>query len=365
MYGHTAIAFKQALVLGLLTVVVAASPLGSLAQDATPGATVASRPTVIASDLTNPRGFTWGPDGTLYVALAGTGGLTAGIARIDNGCPTALVEGFPSAGVVFGGLTGMADVAFLDGALYALAGGGDSGSGQTPNGVYRVEVDGQTTLVADISAFIKADPIPQPHPPDYDPDGVPYALIAHGDGFLVSEGNGGELLRATLDGTVTRVADLSAGHPVPTGLVVDASGNAYVAHFTVAPYLDGTAKVVKIGVDGSVVDYWTGLTTITALAFGPDGALYALEMSTGNTLDPPFIRPNTGKVVRRTGPATAADVVTALPFPAAMDFGPDGALYLGSPAIGANAGEGSIVRLELPSSGTLTFEPPTTAAPSC
>ena len=29
---------------------------------------------IIAGGLTNPRGFTWGEDGTLYVALAGTGG---------------------------------------------------------------------------------------------------------------------------------------------------------------------------------------------------------------------------------------------------------------------------------------------------
>ena len=44
-------------------------------EDATPAA--AGVPlTVVANGLTNPRGFTWGPDGTLYLALAGKGGET-------------------------------------------------------------------------------------------------------------------------------------------------------------------------------------------------------------------------------------------------------------------------------------------------
>src|SRR5262245_44450001 len=50
------------------------APLGVQAQDATP---VPGPPgTVVASGLTNPRGFVWGPDGALYVALAGSGGTT-------------------------------------------------------------------------------------------------------------------------------------------------------------------------------------------------------------------------------------------------------------------------------------------------
>src|SRR3954465_13214631 len=40
-----------------------------LAQDASPVASSTATP--IATGLTTPRGFVWGPDGSLYVALAG------------------------------------------------------------------------------------------------------------------------------------------------------------------------------------------------------------------------------------------------------------------------------------------------------
>ena len=104
-------------ILGVLfasTLLLLASPLWAVAQDATPTATEG---TVVASGLTNPRGFTWGADGTLYVALAGSGGSTdatedaptteilgpflggpsAAVARIENGCPVTVVTGLPSA----------------------------------------------------------------------------------------------------------------------------------------------------------------------------------------------------------------------------------------------------------------------------
>ena len=48
-----------------------ASPTASLA---TAAPLAAATPTVFATGLRFPRGFTWGPDGSLYVAEAGSGG---------------------------------------------------------------------------------------------------------------------------------------------------------------------------------------------------------------------------------------------------------------------------------------------------
>src|SRR5215204_3613862 len=42
----------------------------------------AGTPPVVASGLTNPRGFTWGADGTLYVALAGNGGTSPAVGEL-------------------------------------------------------------------------------------------------------------------------------------------------------------------------------------------------------------------------------------------------------------------------------------------
>ena len=106
-----------------------AVPLSSRAQGATPAATGSL--TVVASGLTNPRGFGWGADGTLYLTQAGHGGdthiaagpgftvdsgLSGSIVTVAGGCVTPVVQGLVStlweeATWVFG----VMDVAVLDG----------------------------------------------------------------------------------------------------------------------------------------------------------------------------------------------------------------------------------------------------------
>src|SRR5690348_14218505 len=103
----------------LLVVLLRPGSYATSAQPATPAASpVASGAgaSVVASGLTNPRGLAWDASGTLYVALAGTGGpvpavvqspaakargpfkggLTAGVAKIVNGCPVIVAGHLPS-----------------------------------------------------------------------------------------------------------------------------------------------------------------------------------------------------------------------------------------------------------------------------
>ena len=345
----------------LLLAADSAAPTGATPGPATPpGGAVA----VVAADLANPRGLAFGPDGTLAVALAGQPGPNAGVAAVENGCPTVVAGGLPAYRIVFGGVTGVADVAYQDGRLYALLSGGDIDRGGMPNGLYRIEDDGGVTLVADVSAFIRDHPVAE-RPRDYDTDGQPYAMLPMGDAFWVTEGNSNQVLRLGLDGTVTRVADLSRGHPIPTGIAPAPNGGAYVAFFTHGPYEEGAAEVVAVGPDGSVEEVWTGLTLVTGLAVGPDGALYALEMATGiDPDDPASIAPGSGRVVRRTGPDTAEDVVTGLALPAAMEVGPDGALYVAGPTFGADEGQGTILRVDLATEQPIAV-PTDFSPPSC
>jgi hypothetical protein len=301
---------------------------------------------VVAGGLVNPRGFAFDRDGGIVVALAGRVGGTAGVAAIVAGCPRTLVEGVPTSQVVFAAPVGVADVAFLNGDLYALVAGGDIDRGAAVNGLYRVEADGELALVADVSSFIRDNPVAAV-PGDYDTDGQPYAMLPDGDGFLITEGNSNQLLRATLDGGVTRIADLSRGHPIPTGIAPAPDGGVYVGYFSVAPYDEGTTKVVRVARDGTVTDVWTGLSLIMALAVDAAGGLYALEMATGYGDDGGDIGPGTGRLVRQTAPDGLEVVATGLSLPSAMEFGPDGALYVASPAFGADGGEGTIVRLDV------------------
>ena len=374
MRCRTPLAAVLALACGvLLGAASLTAPLAARAQDATPateGMPTGGLP-VVAAGLANPRGMVWGEDGTMYVALAGSGGDTPGVpetppplgpfmggptasvVQVEDGCPVAVADGLPSTRDGTGGVTGAADVAILGGQLYALVAGGSEalGNPDTTNGVYQVNADGTTALLADLSAWLLANPpdvAGWTAPPEGFPNpGNPYAMVTDEDtGVLwVVDAVNSLVLTVGADGTVTLAGDLSEGHPVLTGIAVAPEGGVYVANLTPAPFPEGDARVVHVDADGTVEEVWTGLTTVTGLVVGPDDELYALEMSTGNTEEPPFLQPGTGRVVRQTGPDELAEVATGLLFPVALDVGPDDALYVGLPALGADAGTGMIIRL--------------------
>jgi hypothetical protein len=348
-------AISRSLALGMSIAVAAVGISATIvAQDETTDDTGI---TTIASGLTNPRGFGWSPDGSLYLAQAGWGGdnhvamvegftvdngLTASVSMVADGCATPVAVGLPSAlWEEAGWIWGAMDVAFLGDDAYALL----SGAGPTwfspssASGVYRLNGDGTMTLVGNVSAWLPDNP-PAEIPFDYSSDGSLFDLEAAGDALLLSEAVGGQLLRISPGGEITSVADLSAGHDVPTGIAVDAEGNAYVGHETAAPYVDGASKVVKVTPDGTVSDEWTGLTVVTDVALGPDGALYATELATGFSGETAMMPEGSGRIVRQTGPDTSEVVVSNLAYPVNIDFDPDGKLVIGGPAFGPDAGVG-------------------------
>lgn len=353
--------------LGLIVVLlISFAPLAARGQGATPAAgALPAGVTVVASGLTNPRGFTWDADGALFLALAGTGGpnqviaegtpypffggKTSSIVRVEGGCTVPVVDGLASfLWTDPGWIWGVMDVAFLDGQLYALLGGGgaDTGQPESPNGVYRVNDDGSTDLVADLSAWFRENP-PAETPWDYGADGSLFDLEAGTDRLWISEAVGGRLLTVTPDGQIELIADLSRRHMVPTGVALAPDGGAYVSHETVVPFPDGAVTVIHVALDGTVTDHWSGLTAGTDLVMGPDGVLYGAEMATGNSDEPPYLSPGTGRIVRQTGPDSLEPVVTDIAYPVYVGFGPDGALYLTYPAFGPDAGEGQGVLLRI------------------
>lgn len=334
-----------------------------------------------ATGLTNPRGMTWDDEGTMLVALAGSAGpaqgesdapsstgtgqgnFTSAVARIEAGCPVAVATGIPAAVDESGGVTGAVDVAFLDNQLYLLAAAGTEyyGHPDSTTGLYLVNDDGTTTLVADHAAWLAENP-PSTAPPQGFPNaGELYAMVAGDDRVWVVDSNNGLISTITPDGVETLVADLSANHPVPTGIALNPDGGVYVSTLTHAPFPDGEAKVLHIDEDGTVSEVWTGLTMVTDIAVGSDGALYAVEMSVGNTEEPPFVVPGTGRLVRQTGPDSAEPVLDGLLFPVALAVGPDAALYVAMPAVGADRGTGEILRVDLTGEAISS----TTGAPFC
>ncbi len=326
--------------------------------------------TVFASGLQTPRGLKFGPDGYLYVAEGGAGGATstvgqceqvpppigpytgspdgARISRIDvHGNRTTFASGFPSSqtSADSGALvSGVADVAFLDGTLYAiLAGAGCShGVASLPNGIVRVAPDGSWKLIADLSAFQKSHPVQNPEPDDFEPDGTWYGMVAVDGVFYAVEPNHGELDRITPEGRIQRVADISAsqGHVVPTAIAYH-DGSFYVGNLNPFPIVEGSSKIYRISPSGQVKIVARGLTTVLGVAFDGCGRMYVLENTTGN----PFPTPGTGRVVRVTKSGGLDVIASGLFLPTAMTFGPDGGLYVSNMGFGPPVGE--ILRIQL------------------
>jgi hypothetical protein len=227
-----------------------------------------------------------------------------------------------------------------------------------PNGIIRVNGNGTTDLIANLSAFQMAFPVAHPNSDDFEPDGTWYSMItARGDGNQVDlyavEPNHGELDRITPDGQISRVIDISAsqGHIVPTAVAVRDNDKFYVGNLDTFPVVPGSSKVYEISQNGHIRAVAEGLSAITGVAFDSQHRMYVLEMSTSDGGP----NPGDGKVVRMNhpdgGPHDRDQTVIAsgLTFPTAMTFGPDGALYVSNFGFGASPdGEGQVLRITVP-----------------
>ncbi len=323
-----------------------------------------------AGGLVGPRGLKFGPDGYLYVAEAGTGGVLSTVGTCDQVLPpvgpykggftsriskispdgqtvTTVADNLPSAMNANHSVLGIADVAFIDGTLYAISSGGGCSHGLagTSAAVLRVNADGTTTQIADLSQYQQTHPTVNPHQgPGYEPDGSWYSMIAVRGALFAIEANHDEFDMITTDGDISRIADISAteGHIVSTACVYD--GNFYVGNLGVFPIVDGSEKILKITPSGQVKTVATGFTTILGLAFDHQHRLYVLEDTTGGHR---FPTAGTGRVLRINHSGSVVEIASGLSLPTAMTFGPDGNLYVSNWGFGPpNLGE--IVTITLP-----------------
>ena len=196
------------------------------------------------------------------------------------------------------------DVAILGDQLYALVGGGGAihGNPDTPSGVYRINADGTSAVVADLGTWVDENPVAHTPPEGAPNNGSFFAMVPVGETLWVVESVNGQVLQVTPEGEVTRIADLSEGHLVPpTGIAADPEGGAYVGYLTSAPYPVGAARSLTSLRTAPSRMSGPGLTAVTGLTLGPDGTLYAAELSAEMSEAEPFITADTGRILRQTG----------------------------------------------------------------
>lgn len=344
--------------------------VGSTAQ---PPLSAVGQRSVFARGLNNPRGLRFGPDGNLYVAEGGAGGLnttigiceqvvapvgpytgdfTARISRISPaGVRSTVVNGLPSSETspALGSLaSGVADVEFIGNTLYALiAGAGCSHAfANFPNSILRIDVAHHTwTRVANLSDWSLHHPVAHPEEDDFEPDGTWYSMTAvRGDLYAV-EPNHGEIVRITTGGTISRVIDVSAsqGHVVPTAIAFH--GNFFIGNLSTFPIGPNVSKVWKVTPSGQIKKWADGFSTIVGVAFDSRDRMYVLE----NTVGFPGPTENAGQIVRVDPSGRKHVIADGLSLPTAMTFGPDGNLYVSNIGFGPPPiGLGQVVKVIVP-----------------
>lgn len=322
-----------------------ATTVGAIAFAAAPAAAKEDGPpptagAVLATGLQGTIGATIGPDGALYVAEGGTGGdkkvstpdgdgyfgLSARVSRIDpeTGERTTFASGIPSGAEQQGepGF-GLADIVFVGDALYYLTTGSFNtieGLEAYPNGVYRVQQDGSSKLVANISKFNDANPVAFP---DAGPGGNPFGIAERNGDLYVTDGNYNRVLHITTDGDIKILSSFE--NVVTTGITAGDTGPLIVTEFGGYPFDPKDGKVVQVGAaTGTQTILASGYSHIISAAYGPSGNLYALSMGDqvtdenhdGSEEAVPF----TGKILLVNADGTLTPIVDGLMLATSLDI---------------------------------------------
>lgn len=340
--------------------------------------------TVVATGLNNPRKIFLGPNGSVYLVEAGTGGNipghrctttcvgpTGSIVRIEGKHAVPVVIGIgsvsnrteeeaegPAAVIPQGSrydvLMQDMDITSKGVNPLGLPDAGDLIS--TPAGVVKPRV------IANLAAFEAAHnpdhgagPGPKYGAPLIDSD--PYAFVAYRGGWAVVDASADDLLWVHANGQISVLAvfptqrehltakDRATLGPhapmslnirsVPTCVAVGPDGALYVGELTGWPYQIGKARVWRIVPGQRPAVYATGFTTIIDLAFDRDNLL-VLEIDSKGLLDATA----PGALYRLAPDKTRTLIATAgLDYPTGIAVG-NGLIYIANGGIYPGSGAG-------------------------
>ena len=332
----------------------------------------------IASGLMNPRGIAFAPNGALYVAEGGMGGpgpciqsppQPPGVLRcygetgalteiLPEGGYKRILTGLPSLALANGTSEGgPSDVAFLGAAATLTMGwAGDPAvrdsvlppKARLLGNILHVTPSGQYKVLADIAAH-EAQFNPYPNSAV---DSNPYNTLVQPGRRITADAGANTLIETLANGerrTFAVLQPVSGGRqPVPTSIAEGPDGKLYVGQLTGFPFWRGSASVLRMNSDGSNVETAvSGLTAVVDVAFDTGGAMYILEIASGQVapFPPPAPGLGTSRLLRKCPGADPVELLAGLFFAAGVAIGPDNAAYITNRSTSPTTGE--VLRLPL------------------
>ena len=206
-------------------------------------------------------------------------------------------------------------------------GGCSHGNPTLPNGVVRVNAkSGKWDYTSDLSLAVAEHPPAYNTYNDFEPDGVPTSLVTEAGALFAVEPNHAQIFHIKADGATKLTYDFSYpfADVTPTSIAFR-DGNMYLGNLGIFPIRTNTERITTLSKDVYFLDTTPGLetkpsdigkfrlanshagfTTIMSIKFGPDGLLYAVELSDADG----YPTPGAGKVVRLNRKGVVEDVVT-------------------------------------------------------